>query len=844
MRKRQIVAVKEMIDIVVKAHNSLYKAISLDSIDENALVSISKLLTGCQNTAINIGNIIEESEGEGFITVKYLEEYCELVYSVNEELCNTESSYNPDKISKKLNKMILKIENSIKHDIPLKREAVFLPYKASMWDSLESVWEAADADPDCDAYVIPIPYFDKKPDGSVREEHYEADLFPENVPITHYSEYDFGQHHPDMIFIHNPYDYGNLVTTIHPFFYAENMKKVTDCLVYIPYFATSGGMSESRAWCPVYDYVDYIVIQSENYRKYYSADIPDEKFLALGSPKFDKVIKKCQNPPELSEEWKKKTQGRRVFFYNTSLNGMLQDTPQFLKKMQYVFETFKKHPECCLLWRPHPLFESTLHAMRPGCIEVFDALKQDFMKQSNWIYDDTPCVEDTIAICDGYIGDSMSSVVALFGVAGKPIFILDNRIDRELDKEEYENINSITPIKAGNGYLQTKYSLINGNTVFEKKEGKEYSFCCRLSEYSEPSQYMFAYEYKEKVYVFPALKQEIIQIENGVITERILLEKVKSVLSFFDYYVIDKYVFLIPFEYPYLVRFDMETEEIQYVRGIVEFCKIEGDVVRAQAATWKNGAYICFLSGDGTKILSLNYETLAYDVKATNTKGAYRTAQIDEKRKCIWLFPLRGNVIKRLFYDEGKIDEIVVNYPNLQAYSVYESKYGDSQMFYSVGFMEDGYILAPYWANKFIKFDNDDNIIGEYMCDIKLNDKDVFTSSYKSVSAGFFVFDGEKQIYTSYVDGRKYIFEKGIFKEIKNDISFETVINSRAIFCDYNSSLKYVCMEQPGRQLDEYLKTLFENGVFDSNEQIFKYLEINACPEGDSGKRIYSYLID
>ena len=32
-----------------------------------------------------------------------------------------------------------------------------------MWDSLESVWQAADADPDCDAYVVPIPYYDTPP---------------------------------------------------------------------------------------------------------------------------------------------------------------------------------------------------------------------------------------------------------------------------------------------------------------------------------------------------------------------------------------------------------------------------------------------------------------------------------------------------------------------------------------------------------------------------------------------------------------------------------------------------------------------------------------------------------
>lgn len=37
-----------------------------------------------------------------------------------------------------------------------KKEMVFLPYKVSMWDSLESVWRAAYEDKDnCLAYVVP-----------------------------------------------------------------------------------------------------------------------------------------------------------------------------------------------------------------------------------------------------------------------------------------------------------------------------------------------------------------------------------------------------------------------------------------------------------------------------------------------------------------------------------------------------------------------------------------------------------------------------------------------------------------------------------------------------------------
>ena len=88
-----------------------------------------------------------------------------------------------------------------------KKEMVFLPYKVSMWDSLESVWRAAYEDKDnCLAYVIPIPYCDRNPDGTAKEWHCERDLFPKDVPTLAWQEVDLKAMHPDVIFIHNPYD--------------------------------------------------------------------------------------------------------------------------------------------------------------------------------------------------------------------------------------------------------------------------------------------------------------------------------------------------------------------------------------------------------------------------------------------------------------------------------------------------------------------------------------------------------------------------------------------------------------------------------------------------------------
>ena len=106
------------------------------------------------------------------------------------------------KICSQLTNDIKEIGLYIKDQIQEQYVVVFLPYKASMWDSLESVWMAAKEDKDCTGFVIPIPYFDKKPDGSLADMHYEGHLYPGNVPITDYNSFNLQSMHPEIIYFH------------------------------------------------------------------------------------------------------------------------------------------------------------------------------------------------------------------------------------------------------------------------------------------------------------------------------------------------------------------------------------------------------------------------------------------------------------------------------------------------------------------------------------------------------------------------------------------------------------------------------------------------------------------
>lgn len=181
-----------------------------------------------------------------------------------------------------MNSLQMQVKNNIEQITTAKKEIVFLPWKASCWNAMESVWRAAAADPDCEVYVVPIPWYYRNNDGSVQSEpQYEGDLFPSYVPITSYKDFDLTAHHPYMTIFQNPYDYCNYSTSVVPEYFARSLKASTENLVYIPWFATDEiNFNDPQDGKSVYNmryyvtvpgvvHADMVVVQSELVREAY-----------------------------------------------------------------------------------------------------------------------------------------------------------------------------------------------------------------------------------------------------------------------------------------------------------------------------------------------------------------------------------------------------------------------------------------------------------------------------------------------------------------------------------------------------------------------------------------------
>ena len=299
---------------------------------------------------------------------------------------------------------------------------VFMPYNASMWDSLHTIWAAAQADPRVEAIVVPIPYADRLPDGTAGTWHVHTKDLPPEIPVTPYTEFDLQATHPDVIYVHNPYDGNNRVTTVAPQFYSAELRPHTDLLIYVPYYVEAVRPGEHLYASPSFELFDKVIVQSEELDQPIIEKWTSNKVVPLGSPKFDYV--RTPGSP-LPDDWAERIGGRISLLQVTSLSTLLAaDRQAVMRKLNEVLDVVEASDDLMLWWRPHPLERATITSMVGDIETLYSAYEERAGRSDRVIVDTSMDLQRAIHNTHAYYGH-WSSVFVLFGFTGKPMVIQD-----------------------------------------------------------------------------------------------------------------------------------------------------------------------------------------------------------------------------------------------------------------------------------------------------------------------------------------------------------------------------------------------------------------------------------
>lgn len=126
-----------------------------------------------------------------------------------------------------------------------------------------------------------------------------------------------------------------------------------------------------------------------------------------------------------------KSADKKKIMLNTTISDLLGfegNDKSLINKLRNLFDIVSQRKDVVIIWRPHPLLEATIKSLRVELIEDYNALINEFISGDYGIYDKTGDVSNTIIYSDAYIGSDYSSVINMFEVLGKPIYLLNSNV--------------------------------------------------------------------------------------------------------------------------------------------------------------------------------------------------------------------------------------------------------------------------------------------------------------------------------------------------------------------------------------------------------------------------------
>lgn len=309
--------------------------------------------------------------------------------------------------------------------------AVFFAELGEKWDAMESVYEYMREDSRFDPIIVRTPVGRVVERDGKREQEiiYKDFLTPMGLPSLGYDAYSIEDDCPELAFISQPYESCTLEQ-----FWPEYIAKHTR-LVYLPYFLPAIVLKDyPTVLCQmrVYDVAWKVIGSNQKHYKYYCryAHHGGTNMLVTGVPKIDPIIKAKEQGVPIPSGWGK-ILGKTVFLWNSWFDSNVSS----LRFFNDIFGWFAAHPDCTLIWRPHPMTETVIKLYNP---EHYSDLQQYFLRAenaSNVILDRETSYLPAFSYSNAQISDH-SSLMQQYLLMDKPLLWV-NTLSASITQEEF-----------------------------------------------------------------------------------------------------------------------------------------------------------------------------------------------------------------------------------------------------------------------------------------------------------------------------------------------------------------------------------------------------------------------
>lgn len=428
---------KNMVDMICNA------------IEGEMYEKVISILPECQQLAIDLGTLVENVKGEENsctkVVVTGLEMFCETLFGVY-EVFTDETGVDVGKLEEKLlglRRAFTHISEAVMTQIIDKKVVLFVSTGPKLWSGFESLYQVAKEDPLSDVYVVPVPVMKKDVFGQVKMTNEEImsavewNGYPHGLKLVPWNSFSLELHHPEIIFIQDSYDGENECLTIPDKFYAKNLQKYTDKLIYIPPFGVEEfSKNDTTALYNMKHYVnkpgviiaDKVIVQSDNTKNLWVDSLTafagedtkklwQEKIISLGLPVMDSDYSMRDNDDA------------RKLLFCIGLNWATESGNDFLAALRDKFSIVKKycnnlHVGICVYPSDTKQWETAIGKER---IKEIAELLQNFAMENGcelfaYKQESLQCIADSY---DAYYG-SPTPLAHSFNYKEKPVMLMFN----------------------------------------------------------------------------------------------------------------------------------------------------------------------------------------------------------------------------------------------------------------------------------------------------------------------------------------------------------------------------------------------------------------------------------
>lgn len=142
--------------------------------------------------------------------------------------------------------------------------------------------------------------------------------------------------------------------------------------------------------------------------------------LVTGVPKWDPTVDLLTHPAQIPASWEDKIKGKKVFLWNSFYDFNGSSLPYF----QDIYQWFKTHPDCALIWRAHPMTDTVTKMYYPTqYYQQLQAYIEMVETSPNMVYDQEASYRAAFSCSMAQISD-LSSMMFQYLLLDKPVLYI------------------------------------------------------------------------------------------------------------------------------------------------------------------------------------------------------------------------------------------------------------------------------------------------------------------------------------------------------------------------------------------------------------------------------------